>query len=208
MILETNETKLYHSKSFLLLQNLNLEELAEMPSCNLAETVHNKWLQMSGKRGTCLYVATTDDMMRAIQQSTNYWAYLQGYASGTGPHLDELRLRAARRTRNPTKFAEVVAKLPDAHLLATRVSHLEGEEIFGSSKRKLNLPPGSDGDSHRHNTVNFSAPRVQTRSIKARIEEDASTTILTPTPMPMWEPTFAGKAEIRKYGFKFRILPC
>jgi hypothetical protein len=24
----------------------------------------------------------------------------------------------------------------------------------------------------------------------------------------VWEPTFAGKAEIRKYGFKFRILPC
>jgi hypothetical protein len=24
----------------------------------------------------------------------------------------------------------------------------------------------------------------------------------------VWEPTFAGKTEIRKYGFKFRILPC
>jgi len=74
---------------------------------------------MLGKRGTCLYVATTDDMMRAMMQSTNYWAFLQGYAFGTGPHLDELRLRAGRRTKNPAKFAESVAKLPSAKIFTT-----------------------------------------------------------------------------------------
>jgi hypothetical protein len=47
-----------------------------MPLYNLAETIYNKWLQMSGKHGTCLYVATTDHMMRAVMQSTNYWAFL------------------------------------------------------------------------------------------------------------------------------------
>ena len=48
-----------------------------MPSCDLPETVYKKWIQMSGRRGTCLYVATIDDMMRAIMQSIDYEAYLK-----------------------------------------------------------------------------------------------------------------------------------
>jgi hypothetical protein len=35
---------LFHS-GFCLIQYLTKSELAEMPSCNLAKTVHNKWLQ-------------------------------------------------------------------------------------------------------------------------------------------------------------------
>jgi hypothetical protein len=52
----------------------------------------------------------------------------------------------------------------------TRILHLEGEEIFGSTKRKLDLPPGDDGDFHRPDKVNFSQPRVQTRSKTAHTE--------------------------------------
>ena len=37
-----------------------------MPSCNLAETVHNKWLQQSGNRENDLYVATVDDFVKAF----------------------------------------------------------------------------------------------------------------------------------------------
>jgi hypothetical protein len=37
---------------------------------------------------------------------------------------------------------------------------MEGEEIFGSYKRKADLTPRSQGDSHRHDHVNFSHPRV------------------------------------------------
>jgi hypothetical protein len=35
---------------FLLFQALSLEEMVEMPSCNLSKTVYNKWLQQSGNR--------------------------------------------------------------------------------------------------------------------------------------------------------------
>jgi hypothetical protein len=34
--------------------------------------------------------------------------------------------------------------------LDTAFSTSEGEKIFGSTKHKLDLPPGDDGDSHRH----------------------------------------------------------
>ena len=43
-----------------------------MSTCNLVETVHNKWLQQFGNKMTCLYKATVDDMIRAFMQITNY----------------------------------------------------------------------------------------------------------------------------------------
>lgn len=57
-------THKYWTSHLLLKQNLSLDELADMPSCNLAEsTIHNKWLQQSGNTCDCLYAATVDDMM-------------------------------------------------------------------------------------------------------------------------------------------------
>jgi hypothetical protein len=38
--------------------------------------------------------------------------------------------------------------------------HLEGEEVFGSTKCKANLPFGLEANSHRHDQVNFSHPKV------------------------------------------------
>jgi len=37
---------------------------------------------------------------------------------------------------------------------------LEGEEVFGSAKCKVNLPPGSKVYSHLHGQVNFPRPKV------------------------------------------------
>ena len=79
-----------------LSQNLSLDERADMPSCNLAETVHNRWLQQSENQMTCLYKATVDDLIRAFMQTTNYRTYLKGGRSGKDPNKAELRLRAAQ----------------------------------------------------------------------------------------------------------------
>jgi hypothetical protein len=98
---------------------------------------------------------------------TNYRAYLRGHTSGSGPSKGELKLRAARRSGDPKKMAEVLNTLPGAIGIGTRVPHLEGEEIFGSTKRKLDVPIGDAGDSHRPDKVNFSQPRVRTRSTAA-----------------------------------------
>jgi hypothetical protein len=53
------------------IQNLTESELAKMPSCNLIETIYNKWLQQSGNRGD-VYVATIDDFVRAFIQVLRY----------------------------------------------------------------------------------------------------------------------------------------
>jgi hypothetical protein len=97
-------------------------------------------------------------------QMTNYRAYLKGKVFGTGPSKQELKLRAAKRSGDPKKIEEALSQLPGVEVATTRIPHLEGEEIFGSTKRKLDLPPSDDGDSHRPDKVNFSQPRVQTKS--------------------------------------------
>jgi hypothetical protein len=130
--------------------------MVDMPSCNLSETVHNKWLQQSGNRGNDLFAATCDDKIRAVMQMTNYKTYLKGKLSGTDPSRQELKLRAARRSSDLKKIVETLSQLPRVEVATTRIPHLEGKEIFGSTKRKLDLLPGDDGDSHRPDKVNFS----------------------------------------------------
>jgi hypothetical protein len=68
-----------------------------MPSCNLAEFVHNKWLQASGNKGGDLYVATVDDFIWAFLQVVAYYQFLKGGIGGDGPSKEELKLRGAQR---------------------------------------------------------------------------------------------------------------
>ena len=63
---------------------------------------------------------------------------------------------------------------PGAEDLLTKRGGLEGAKIFGSMKRKLDLPPGSSHDSHRSHTVNYSIPHDGTRVTRARIVEALS----------------------------------
>jgi hypothetical protein len=83
---------------------------------------------------------------------------LAGYAFGMGSNLDELRLCATRCCKDLAKYAAGVSKLPNAEVFATKVLHLEGEEVFGSTKCKLSLPRGCEGNSHTYNKANFSHP--------------------------------------------------
>ena len=60
------------------MQALSFEEEAAMPTCNLSETIHNKWLQASGNKMVDLYSATVDDYSKAALQSSGYFNFLKG----------------------------------------------------------------------------------------------------------------------------------
>jgi hypothetical protein len=143
-----------------------------MPSCNLAETIHNKWLQQSGNRINDLYVATVDDFVKALMQVSRYYQFLKGELTGTGPGKEELMLCVAQhstqRSGNPKVLNAAVAKMLGAAEFSTQKSHFEGEEVFGSQKRKVDVPLGSKHESHRLDKVNFSHPWVWTRSSTAK----------------------------------------
>jgi hypothetical protein len=96
-------------------------------SCNLLETVHNKWLQQFGNHGNDLFAATCNNKIRAVIQMTNYRAYLKDKSSRTDSSKQELKLKAARHSGDPKKIAEALNQLPRVELATTRIPHLEGD---------------------------------------------------------------------------------
>lgn len=88
---------------------------------------------------------------------------------GTQPDPSALRLRLASRSRNPRKIAQVVEELYVNASLTLRVLHLEGKSIFGSAKRKLDLPLGDESDSHRHDRISFILPKIGWNMIPRQI---------------------------------------
>ena len=134
-----------------ILQALTFEEETAVPMYNLFERVHNKWLQASGGKMIDMYHATVDDFARAALQSLFFFNYLCGGPVRIGPNKTELQLRLATRTGNSRRIVKLLDHVAVEAGLNTRVPHLEGETIFGSAKRRLDLSPRNDSDSHRHN---------------------------------------------------------
>ena len=153
-----------------------------MPSCNLSEIVHNRWLQQSGNRGNDLYDATVDDFVRAFMQCTNYYQFLKGGWSGTGPSKHELRLRQAQRSGRLDKVVDAMKTMAEGKEWCTRTPHFEGEEVFGSTARQLNLPLGSEFDSHRPDKMNFSRPKARRATRQSRCDS-------TPAPIDLSSPS-------------------
>jgi hypothetical protein len=122
------------------------------------ETIYNKWLQQFGNCGNNMFAATCNDKIRAVMQMTNYRTYLKGNLSRTRSLRQELKLRAAKHSGDPKKIVDALNQLPGVEGVTIRMSHLEGNEVFGNTKRKLDLPLGDDGSSHRPKKVNFLQP--------------------------------------------------
>ena len=59
---------------------------------------------------------------------------------------------------------------PGAETVCTRDAHLEGAEVFGSRKRKADVPIGADDETHRPDTVSYSRPRIGRRVTRSCAE--------------------------------------
>ena len=110
------------------------------------------------------YLATVDDYIKAALQSTGYFNFLKGGRCGTGPSSSVLRLRLASWSADPLRVAKAVDDIFGVAGLNIQVPHLEGEKMFGSAKRKLNLPPRDESDSHHHDRINYSVPKLLKRA--------------------------------------------
>ena len=144
-----------------------------MPFCNLVERVHNKWLQMFGNKGGDLYVTAVDDYIRAFLQVVAYYQYLKGGVEGMGPSREELKLRSAQHrvqcTGDPGVIQSALLGMPGAYDFCTQDLHHEGAEVFGSQKRKLDIPIRADNETHRPDTINFSRPHPLKRVTRVRV---------------------------------------
>jgi hypothetical protein len=168
-----------------------------MPSCNLAESIHNKWKQQSGDRGNDLYVATVDDFVRAFMQCSTYSQFMKGDNPGTGPSKEELKLRRAQRSAAKTGISkplhEAILKMPGGDEWCTRTPHLEGEEVFVSLKRKPDTTFGDERESHRPDKISISRPCIQTRS--ARLHDSPPPVTIPDSPTNPHSPTTADEEQ-------------
>lgn len=98
-------------------------------------------------------------------------AWLKSGASGKGPDKGTLRLRSAQRSSDPKFIAEAVRNFPWAEDLLTKTGGLEDVEIFGYTKCKLDMLPGSSQDFQWSDTMNYSILRDGRRVTRAHIEE-------------------------------------
>jgi hypothetical protein len=81
--------------------------------------------------------------------------HLMGILLGTRPNNVELRLRVAHRSGNPKKIVQAIVGSISSSPMHSKSIGLEGEERFGSCKKKLNTMIGSLQDSHQLNKVKF-----------------------------------------------------
>jgi len=89
---------------------------------------------------------------------------LNGGRCEKGLARDELRLWRASQFGDPLQMANTVANYTNGSSFAIRIPHLEGQEVFGSTKQRAKIAPGLEGDSHGHDHVNFSLLKVNTMS--------------------------------------------
>ncbi len=60
------------------MHGLTIGEDVNRHICNLFETIHNTWLQQSGKKGNDIFDATIDDLVRALEEQIRYKTRLMG----------------------------------------------------------------------------------------------------------------------------------
>jgi hypothetical protein len=74
--------------------------------------------------------------------------------------MNKLLLRKAQQSSDLAKLMVDVVNYTFGSSFFYRTQHLEGEEVFRSTKQPINCPPGANNDSHCHNHVNVSCPQV------------------------------------------------
>ena len=102
---------------------------------------------------------------------------MKGGSDGKGPDLASLKLKVAVMCGDPKMLAATMKSYPRAEGVNTRDCTLERSELFGSTKRKLNLLSGVDCDSHRLDKMNYSIPRPNTRATRQCIGESLRSAI-------------------------------
>jgi len=74
--------------------------------------------------------------------------FLQGGPFSYGPDKDELLLKRAQGSNDDVRLVIVVIDYMSRSSFTNHLPQLEGEEVFGSTKRPTNCPPGAGEDSH------------------------------------------------------------
>lgn len=79
-----------------------------MSTYNLAQIVHDKWLQQSRNKMTCLYEANMDELIKAFMQIANYMYWLKGGPTSKGLDHYSLKLKVVAKCGDMKVFADAM----------------------------------------------------------------------------------------------------
>lgn len=96
----------------------------------------------------CLYEVVLDDLVRSFMQIKNFRSWLKGYFLGKGLHSIFLELKVVAECRDLKLLEEVMKYFPRVKGMNTKDCALKGLELFGSTKRKLDLASSFYCNSH------------------------------------------------------------
>ncbi len=121
-------------------------------------------MQQSRKSVECFFITTFYDYVKAFKQNASYMVYLNGARCKEGLGRDELRLRRASQYGDLLQMVNAITKYSNGSSFTTSIPHLEGQEVFGSTKQTVDITLGLKGNSHKHDRVNFFQSKVNTMS--------------------------------------------
>ena len=134
---------------------MTMDERAKIPTCNLVETVHNKWFQQSGNKMICLYETTVDDLIHAFMQIANHILWLRDGSTSKWYYFVSLKLKVVAKCGDPKLLVDAMKSYPRLEDLNIKDCALEGLELFGSTKHKRLICHNVDCDSHQPDKVNY-----------------------------------------------------
>lgn len=112
-----------------------------------------------------------DDMIWAFMKSAKYHLWLKGGSLGKRSNQASLKLNATTYTCDFKLLTKAMRFYLGVEDLNARCCAFEWSKLFGSTKRKLGLLPGSKYDSHRLDKVSYSILHPNTRFTKESIGE-------------------------------------
>lgn len=95
------------------------------------------------------------DMIHAFMHISNYKAWLKRGFNGKGPNLASLKLKVVVMWDDPKILADTTESYLGAKDVNPADYAMEESKLVGSTKQKLDLPPGIDCDFHQPNKVNY-----------------------------------------------------
>jgi hypothetical protein len=155
-------------------QDMMIKGYEEIPTCNLAKTSHNKWLQQIGNKITCLYKAKMDSMICAFMQIANYWTWLTGGSNGNGLDLVSLEVKVVTMSGHPKMLVNAMKFYLRQKKLTTKTVHWRVQVVWVHQTKIPTLPPGVNYNSHQPNKVNHSILRPNTQATCQHIEKPLS----------------------------------
>ena len=108
-----------------------------MPTCSLLKIMHDKWLQQSGNKMTCMYEAIAGSVICAFMHIANYMMCLKGGSTSKRCDTIPLRLKVTTKNKDPKLLADAMKFYQGQKILTLWIVSWRGPSSLGTPNKNL-----------------------------------------------------------------------